>query len=430
MANRPIPPHLAAALEQVQAALTQALGKPVNLLSDPWAEVERGVARLLGGAFDPSKPEHTAVALGLGAAFGERLAEPDQGFWFPNRDAPESAMVGFPDAVLMLSPLGAAAEALGQSKLELLDTIAADIRKALAQARFAPNAGQAQRLNAEAYRQLFDPGMLQFLVFDPAKADAAWALHPDTVSREIRDAISRAGSKLTPEVAKGIEQQIVGGMSRLDPAKSLTEQIIRAPRLVELVASLNAATAFTGVAPDDFWEGLAFPLLFIGAPQSFPPLDDEERQAVKQGIDPFTLFLDTVPYANPARDEGYLGAFDPDQVSLPHPAFGQLEAPHLLKVDRAAVTGLVEQFDADKTREALGRWTAYLEAEAGQKPVESEPATQLRDVAVQLLSDLKRLLTHPGDMYVRRMTEAEAQSEMSLIPLRLALQGPRIILAP
>lgn len=430
MAPRPIPPHLQAAQQELQRALADVLKKPVDLMKDPWIELEAGVARLLGGPFDPRRPEHGGVAMGLGAAFGERLCEGDGGFWFPNRDAPEAAMVGFPDAVLMLSPVGAVLEALSRSKLATLDEIAADIRKSLAGAKFGLAGGQAQRLNAETYRQLFDPGMLQFLVVDGQKLKGALEARPDATARELRDALSRVGSKVPADVAKQIEQQLVGGMGRLDASQPLVNQLARAPRLVELVASLQGAVAYTGVAPDEFWEGLAFPLLFIGAPEKFPPLDAEELQALEGGLDAFTLFLDVVPYQSPQREEGFLGVFGPGEVGLPHAEFAKVQAPRLLMLKREALGPLIDAFDPAKTRAALERWNAYLAEKSGAPVDPAGPAAQMRDLALTLLEDLKRVLASNGELAVRRMTEAEAQAEGTLVALRQALSAPRIILTP
>jgi hypothetical protein len=52
------------------------------------------------------------------------------------------------------------------------------------------------------------------------------------------------------------------------------------------------------------------------------------------------------------------------------------------------------------------------------------------DAAMTLLTDLKQAVTAGRDVYVRRMTEAEASSEPALGMVRQALSAPRIILAP
>ena len=73
------PPHLAGALEALAEDLQRVEGHPVDLLKAPWTEVEKGVIKLLMGPLDVRRPEHQAVALGLAAAFGERLATDDGG---------------------------------------------------------------------------------------------------------------------------------------------------------------------------------------------------------------------------------------------------------------------------------------------------------------------------------------------------------------
>ncbi|HET6984560.1 MAG TPA: hypothetical protein VFI53_20620, partial [Myxococcaceae bacterium] len=146
--------HLDAATQQLAASLARVTGAPVDLKSAPWADIEKGVIRLLMGPFRPEQPEHQLVALGLAGAFADRLIEGDQAFWFPHREAPEGGMLGFPEAVLMLSPFQAVVEALARGKLERLDEVTADIRRALAQARFAPTGGAPVRLRPEDYTRL------------------------------------------------------------------------------------------------------------------------------------------------------------------------------------------------------------------------------------------------------------------------------------
>src|SRR5690606_35031476 len=118
------------------------------------------------------------------------------------------------------------------------------------------------------------------------------------------------------------------------------------------------------------------------------------------------------------------GAYDVSALKLPHPAFQRVQAPRLIQVDASAVLELVKDFDADKTRDALTRFSAYLEETSGTKAQVSEPAQQMQEAALMLLSDLRRsLLEGKGQLVLRRLTEAEAASEQAVAVVRQALQG-------
>src|SRR5262249_40364113 len=149
------------ATQQLAASLAR-VGSPVDLKTASWADIEKGVIKLLMGPFQPEVPEHQLVALGLAGIFADRLISGDQAFWFPHREAPEGGMIGFPDAVLMLSPFQAVVEALARGKLERLDEVTADLRRTLAQARFAPPGGPPGRLRPQGHPRPFHPGFPHF----------------------------------------------------------------------------------------------------------------------------------------------------------------------------------------------------------------------------------------------------------------------------
>lgn len=427
------PSHLDAALTQLAASLAQVEGKPVDPLTAPWPEVETGVIKLLRGAYVPERPEHQLVALGLAAAFGQRLGAADKAFWFPMREAPEGAMLGFPEALLMLSPFASVSDALSRAQLTKLEDVQKDVRRALAEARFAPTAGAPVQLTPADYARLFDPSFLQFVALDKRRMDELWAARPDTLARDLRDALGRAGTRLAPESRAQLEQQLGGALSRLDASKGFGEQLEQAPRLSELLVDLFAATHRTGSAPDEFWEDAVFPLLFIGMPDSFPPLDAEEVRAAQQGADPLLLFLDTVPYRQPAPENAVLGIFDVGQIGLVHPSLGRTGPPRLLTVNGEALVGLLSSFDARAMANVLTRFTTYLSEKAGKLLQASGPGKQIEDAVLALLGEFKTLLVGAGGgsvLAMRRLTEAEALSDAGLAPVRQALQGPRIILSP
>ncbi|MEW5739178.1 MAG: hypothetical protein AB1938_09655 [Myxococcota bacterium] len=426
----PMPPQLEAALAQVDAVLEQVEGKKIDLLKASWAEIEKGVIKLLGGPFKMQQPEHQVVALGLAAALGARLNAEHQAFWFPYRETPEGASLGFPDALIMLSPFGAVVDALRSGRLEKLDEVTKEIRNSLAQVKFGAGGGAPMRLTAEDYMRLFDPGFVQLVALDPVKTKQVWGSQPTKVANDLRDGLSRA-AKLPPEAKKQLEAQLVTAVSRLEPGKTLLEQVARAPRVVETMGLLFGASGSTGAAAEEFWSDVVMPLLFTGAPASFPTLDEEELAAAKKGIDPLFLFLDVVPHQYPSpEEEGLLNAFPAAKLFLPDPAFEGAQQLRLIKVTTDAIAAPLAAFDPQKTREAIARFGAMLAEKTGpvaQKQGEAE-AKMMLDAALTLLSDLKKLVSEGKDLYVRRLTEAEAASEPAIAQLRQALSGPRIIL--
>ncbi|WP_224241453.1 hypothetical protein [Hyalangium gracile] len=432
--DHPVPQHVHQAQAQLSAALEKAEGKPVDLLKAPWAEVEKGVIKLVGGQFQPNRPEHQALALGLAGAFAGRMIAEHRAFWFPNRDSPEGATLGFPEAIIMLSPFGAVMDSLSQGKLAKLEDLGADIRRSLGQVRFGANPagslGSPPRLGPADYQRLFDPGFLQFVVLDPAKAKTTFESKPDSLARDVKDALGRTQPPLPKEAREQFEGQIVSSLQRLDASKSLADQVERAPRLVELMAHMVATVGGTGCAPEEFWAEIVLPLLFIGVPQQFPPLDEDEVEAFNQGAEPLALFVDVVPHAHKAPEEGLLGAFEMTDIGLPHPAFQKVGALRLIQINPARLKGLLEQFDPSKTEDVVKRFTQYVAEKAGKsKTDESSQGKEMLQAALMLLTDLKRAVTATqGPLCLRRLTEAEAASEQALALVRRALQGGRIIL--
>jgi len=426
--------HLDAATQQLATSLTRITGAPVDLKAAPWADIEKGVIRLLMGPFRPEQSEHQLVALGLAGAFADRLIASDQAFWFPHREAPEGGMLGFPDAVLMLSPFQAVVESLSRGKLERLDEVAADLRRALAQARFAPTQGAPMRLRPEDYARLFDPGFLQFMVLDGRRKKELLEAKPPVLSADLRAALGRvAAQRMSAESKTQFEQQIAGALARLDPARSLGDQVGESPRLAELMLTVGAATKQTGSAPDEFWEQAVLPLLFTGAPTSYPPLDPQDIEAAKQGVDPLALFLDVVPYNSPAPEDGLLGVFPMQEIGLPHPGLAQGGVPRLLSVPKAVLQSKLAAYDPRATRASMDGFGKYLSEKAG-KPIAATPqGQQMEDAALALLAELKGLFEGAqadSELVLRRLTETEALSDAALMAVREALQGPRIILAP
>jgi len=423
------PLQIRAAIEQLKAATRSVGGLPIDELSTPWREIEKSIIKLLGGAFSIQRADHQAVALGLAGIFAARLISQHQGFWFPNREALEGAAIGFPEALLVVSPFGAVVEALSRGDLSRLDLVAKEIATSLAQVRFSPAAGGSPtRLTAEDYRHIFDPSFVQFVAIDPTKAKGAADAKVGEVILGLRNAISRAGARIPNEARALIDARIIAALERLDGSKALREQAARAPRVFELVTHLFASVGVSGLAPEEFWEGVVFPLLHIGVPTDFPPMESEDIAAFSKGLDPLLLFADVIPYRTSAPEDGPLGAFAAGEISLFDPAV-PASMVRLLKLNPGRLQSLLDALDLHALQTTVQRFTDHLEQRAGRPPAGNPRSSALLKPAVELLADLQRLWKTAGaTTCMRHLTEAEAALEPSVSELRTTLQGPRIIL--
>jgi hypothetical protein len=428
-----MPPQVADAQFQLQAALKAREGADVDLLSLPWADVEKKIIPLLGGAFSPENQQHLVIAMGLCAAFAQRLGQETGAFWFPNRDTMEGASLGFPDALVTLSPFGEVMNALGRASLGQLEEVSKTIRVQLAQVKFSGTGGGQRRLTPDLYVRLFDAGFVQLLVLDGKKANEAWQSTADKLSRDIRDALSRAGKELPTELRQQLQGQLVGALDQLPRDTQLIDLANHgAVRLVELMGHLFGTARQSGSAPEEFWSQIIFPLLHVGAPESFPPLDEDELEALRQGAEPLMLFLEVVPYATPSVEDGLLGEFGQEELKLPHEKLANVAPLRMVRAEMARFAGLLRSFDAVKTRASLQRFTQYAEEKAGAQAKSSPEADQMLEAALTVLSDLRSAVeSAPPDamLCVRRLTEAEAASDAALAELRKLLNGPRLILA-
>jgi hypothetical protein len=228
---------------------------------------------------------------------------------------------------------------------------------------------------------------------------------------------------------KALESQLLGAIAALGPNKTLVDQMAQAGRLVELAPHLVATVEATRPAPEEFWSAVVFPILFIGAPKTFPPIGEEERAALREGVDPLSLYLDIVPYQFPTADEGVLGVFAADAISPVHPAMAALAPLRLVGLKLDAIGPALEAFDPAKSRDAFERFVDFVREQTGQA-VEGTQTQRVLEEASLLIRELRAVwdARQKGIPAIRRLTEAEAAGEPALALVRKALQGPRIIL--
>ena len=424
-------------IDAAVAGFEQALGS-VGVKIDPrtakWAEIETGVSRLLGGPFSRETPEHASLAFLVGATLAVRVRRDLGAFWFSNRDVTLGAALGFAEALLVISPFDSAVDALSHAALASFDRLPDELRQALGRSRLQTPEG-APRLGPADYQHVFDPGLIGFSCLDPMGMEAAFTATAEATIRELKRGFSLLPADVSKDARKSLRRQLVGSLEQLEGGKPLADAASRAPQLVELVVFCQAETASSAIAPEELWESVALPLLHVGAPESFPDLDDEEKAAFSQGIDPLLVYVEALPYATSAADEdGFLGVFPPEGLAPMDNRLAKNPTARMVRVPLGSIEPVLSRFDPAALRDGLARFTAHAEKAAGgpaARPARDQPP--LIDVALTLLESLAEVVRHAKDkdgiLCLRRMTGAEAASEQVFLPLRQALRAPRIVLA-
>ncbi|MCL2625240.1 MAG: hypothetical protein FWD46_00270 [Cystobacterineae bacterium] len=431
------PPHMEAALSQLVLLLKTAEKRDVDYLNASWSEIEKSVIKVLGGAFKLSKPEHQLIALGLTAVLGEKLLHMHKGFWFSNHDSAAGVSLGFAEAMVVLPPFEAVLDALASANLGKLDALTRNLSNSLSSARLASGIPllDAPKLDAQLYQHLFDPSFVQLMALDMEKAQALWKRLPSQLMQELKDALGRTGSAFPAKLKAHMENQFQAVFGSMEPHKPMGEQWERHGQTCELAAQLWASFASTGPVSEDFWGEVVFPLLLIGAPEGFPPLEKEELDAVKRGIPALYVFLEVVPYTWPSPDDDLLlGVFEKSTLRPLSPNPSGNTPLRILRVESEFLQKPLSEFSGEKLRATLQRFSAKLKEETGGALAEAsaeEASHTVLQSAIALLEDLKNVCgppSKPHALCIRRLTEAEAEVEGAFELIRKSLQGPKLIL--
>lgn len=242
------PPLFQQALAHLAAAAKQHGVAAFDPLTTPFARLQPLVGKL---------PDNGLLIV-LGAMLGARIANEHGAFWFPQREATLGAALGFPDALIAVTPLDLAQRALATGDLAALDRQEQELRTSLAAARGDQSLDEL--LVADDYRALFDPAFVYFLIVDPQRVAAALALPAARALELVRDAIASAAT-LLPNVRASLDAVWATPLARLQGSATLNDSAAEEPRAIESFVRLYAGVASSGAADESFWADAVFPLV-------------------------------------------------------------------------------------------------------------------------------------------------------------------------
>jgi hypothetical protein len=361
-----------------------ALVQPIDLITfETWMLGQIGDREEL----DLDVNTHHDLWLGLGAWVAETVRERHGAFWLIGGEDPRAWRMGFSKILLEVQP-HAFAERLLRSGQGCAKRLIGELERIRQQHEAADQAegGQAKdKYQPQHYARLHSVPLAQWMVFDMSRLHGAWNQLP---AAELVKGVVEAGKRLPPQNAPVVEQ-VAGALGQIDQTKPAAGQV-NDRHLFEAVAQITSMKRATNPLAVDVLEKLVLPALHMGAPDKFPPLGDDDLDAVKKGNDLFAVMVDVVPFAHQAEEGGFLGTFAPNDLGTPYPDRNDLQIGRgdWVMVNPARLKPLIEGFDPQRLLTAFDKFVDYVHQQPGV-PRAKEISRGLAETAARALAELK-----------------------------------------
>jgi hypothetical protein len=338
---------------------------------------------------------HQEIFFNLGAWVGETLRMRHGGFWLFASDDPHSWRLGFSKILLEIAPhvfaerLLRSGPGMGRRLLSEVERI----RLLHEQQAEADGGKPKDKYAPQHYARLHTVPLAQFMVLDAARTVALWTAQP---AAKLRAAVAAEGKKLPPQNAP-VLQKIDEALAKLAGDKPAGEQA-QDRGLYEAIAQICGLRRATAPVAVDIMEKVVLPALHMGIPDKFPPLGDDDLANLKKGTDLFAVMVDVVPFKHPAPENGFLGAFAPEEMSTPYADRLSLELGKgdWVALAPARLRSMLEHFEPNKLLLAFEKFVDYAGKQPGA-PRSSDASRALAESTARALVDLRGVMGALGE---------------------------------
>jgi hypothetical protein len=375
---------VASLVDVEHSAGAAALALPIDLITfETWVLGNLGDREEL----DLDVNTHHDMWFGLGAWLAETLRERHGGFWLVAGEDPRAWRIGFSKILLEIAP-HVFAERLLRSGQGLAKRMVAEVERlrVLHAEQAEKDGGEAKdRFGPPHYARLHTVPLAQWMVVDMGRLRTLWA---DRSAAELKAAIVEMGKKLPPG-NEAVLGKVASAFDKLEGDKPTGAQV-QDRGFYEAVAQIVGIKRIVAPVAVDILEKLVLPALFIGAPDTFPPLGEEDVALIKNGTDLFAVYVEVVPYKHQGEDGGFLGAFGASDLATPYPDRKNLEVGKgdWVVINASRLKPLLDKFDAKRLLATFDRFVDYVGKQEGVPRLREAGRTLAENVA-RALVDLK-----------------------------------------
>lgn len=378
-----------------------ALAIPIELITfETWLFGQVGDQEEL----DLDIAAHQEMWFNFGAWIGETLRLRHGGHWLIVGDDPHGWRLGFSKVLLEIVPWTFAEQLvrMGSGCAQKLLSELERLRLSHEAQKERDGGNEIDRFTASHYIRMHTVPLGQWMVMDLATLGHLWNEAPTAeLIKELRKQGPRLGEQHAPLVDRLCE-----ALGQANQDKAIAEQT-GDRGLFEAVAQIVALRRTTAPIAMDVLERMVIQAIHMGVPTQFPPLDDDDLGALRQGIEYFSFMVDVVPHAHQADDEGLMGSIPHDQLRTPYGDRNNLEVGKgdWVMVNPAHFAKMLASFDPEKLLARYDEFVKYV-ASNPKAPRRRDDGRMLAETVSRALADMKgcvALASQKGNALLFRM---------------------------
>ena len=361
-----------------------ALAMPIDLITmETWLLGQIGDQDQL----DLDSASHRELWFNFGAWIGETLRRRHGGHWLMMGEDPAKWRLGFSKMMLELIPHAFALQLLqvGQGSVRKLVSEIERIRALHQKQKEQHSDQEIDRFTAEHYVRMHTIPLGQWMVMDLRVVRRLWA---QAASRDLAKEVRKQGKRLSQANAP-IVASLLEAIEKADGSKPIAAQT-QDRGLFEAVAQIIGLKRTTAPVAMDVLENFVIPAMYIGIPEKFPQLDDDDFANLRKGMELFAVFADVVPHKFSSDDEGFLRAIPHEALSTPYGDRDNLEVGKgdWVVVDTKPFGTMLLEFDSHRLLASYDSFVQYV-ASIPKAPRRRDNGRLLAETVAQALADLK-----------------------------------------
>ena len=378
-----------------------SLAMPIDLITmETWLFGQIGDQEKL----DLEVPTHQEFWFNFGAWIGETLRRRHGGHWLIVSEDPKKWRLGFSKILLELVPHVFAGQLLtmGTGAVRKLIAEIERLRATHLDQKEKDDGQDIDRFTAEHYVRMHTIPLGQWMVMDLQSVHRLWA---KAAARDLAKEIRKRGKRLSKS-NPGVVDSLVEAIGKADPNKPIAAQSNDRP-LFEAVAQIVGLERTTAPIAMDVLESFVIPAMYIGKPERFPPLGDDDFSNLRKGMELFAVYIDVMPHKFESDDEGFMRAIPHETLSTPYADKQNLEVGRgdWVVIESKQFGTMLLDFDSKRLLESYDSFVKHI-ASTPKAPRRRDNGRMLAETVTNALLDFKACVAaanKPGKALMFRM---------------------------